>query len=66
MPTYEHECTQYGYKFEIFQKMSDDRLQKCPKCNGALRRLFGKGARMIFKGGEFYETDYGENVLWEI
>ena len=33
--------------------------QKCPKCGAeTLRRLFGTGAAILFKGGGFYETDY--------
>ena len=34
-------------------------LTKCPKCKKKkLRRLFGTGAAIIFKGSGFYETDY--------
>jgi putative FmdB family regulatory protein len=58
MPTYEYECQQCGHRFEEFQKMSDERLQKCPKCGGKLRRLIGTGAGMLFKGSGFYVTDY--------
>ena len=58
MPTYEYECTQCGYHFEVFQKMTDKRLSKCPKCGKKVRRLIGSGAGIIFKGSGFYATDY--------
>jgi predicted nucleic acid-binding Zn ribbon protein len=39
--------------------MSDPPLKKCPKCGKKkLRRLFGAGAAIIFKGSGFYQTDY--------
>lgn len=58
MPTYEYECEKCGITFEYFQSMSDKRLEKCPECNGKVRRLIGTGAGIIFKGSGFYETDY--------
>ena len=34
-------------------------LVKCPKCGKKkLRRLFGTGAAIVFKGSGFYQTDY--------
>ena len=39
--------------------MSEDALTKCPQCGKKkLRRLFGTGAAILFKGSGFYETDY--------
>ncbi len=39
--------------------MMDEPLRKCPKCGKKkLRRLFGCGAAILFKGSGFYETDY--------
>ena len=39
--------------------MSEPALTKCPKCGRKkLRRLFGTGAYIIFKGSGFYQTDY--------
>jgi putative FmdB family regulatory protein len=59
MPTYEYVCDACGHAFEEFQSMSDKVLRKCPKCKKSkLRRLFGTGAAIIFKGGGFYQTDY--------
>jgi putative FmdB family regulatory protein len=59
MPTYDYECDACDHQFDAFQAMSDDPLKKCPKCGKKkLRRLFGAGAGLIFKGSGFYLTDY--------
>ncbi len=59
MPTYDYECDACKHKFEEFQNMSDELLTKCPKCKKKkLRRLFGAGAAIVFKGSGFYQTDY--------
>jgi putative FmdB family regulatory protein len=61
MPTYEYECTHCGHSFEVFQKITDQHLDKCPKCNAAVKRLIGSGSGIIFKGSGFYATDYRKN-----
>jgi putative FmdB family regulatory protein len=59
MPTYEYKCEGCDHQFEEFQSMSEPALEKCPKCKKKkLRRLFGTGAAVLFKGSGFYETDY--------
>ena len=60
MPTYDYVCEKCGDKFEVFQSMKDDKLTDCLQdtCEGPIRRLFGTGAGIIFKGGGFYQTDY--------
>ena len=59
MPTYDYECDACQHAFEHFQKISDDPLKKCPECGkNKLRRLFGTGAAIVFKGSGFYQTDY--------
>ena len=58
MPTYEYECLKCKRRFDIFQKMSDEPVKKCLKCDGEMRRLIGTGAGLIFKGSGFYTTDY--------
>src|SRR4029077_8993133 len=58
MPTYEYVCDACEHAFEEFQSFSDEVLTKCPKCGKKkLRRLFGTGAAILFKGSGFYETD---------
>jgi putative FmdB family regulatory protein len=59
MPTYEYQCDSCGHRFEQFQKITDDPLVACPACRKKkLRRLFGTGAAIMFKGSGFYQTDY--------
>jgi molecular chaperone GrpE len=59
MPTYEYHCDACEHEFEEFQSMSEPELKKCPACSKKkLRRLFGSGAAVLFKGSGFYQTDY--------
>jgi putative FmdB family regulatory protein len=59
MPTYEYQCDACEHNFDEFQSMSEPALTKCPKCGKKkLRRVFGAGAAVIFKGSGFYQTDY--------
>ena len=59
MPTYDYECDACGHQWELFQKITDDAVKKCPDCNKKkARRLFGTGAAIVFKGSGFYQTDY--------
>ncbi|MEM6330189.1 MAG: zinc ribbon domain-containing protein [Planctomycetota bacterium] len=59
MPTYDYECDACDHAFELFQQISEPVKRKCPACGKLkLRRLFGTGAAVIFKGSGFYETDY--------
>lgn len=59
MPTYDYECEACEHTFETFQGINDPMLTKCPECGKKkLRRLFGTGAAIVFKGSGFYQTDY--------
>ena len=59
MPTYEYECDACHDRFERWQSFNDAKLIECPACHEPkLRRLFGSGAAIVFKGSGFYETDY--------
>jgi putative FmdB family regulatory protein len=59
MPTYDYECDACGHTFELFQSISEPVQKKCPDCGKQkLRRLFGTGAAVVFKGSGFYQTDY--------
>jgi len=58
MPTYEYECTACGHRFEEYQSITAAPLTQCPACGGSVKRLFGNGAGIIFKGSGFYQTDY--------
>ena len=59
MPTYDYQCDACDHEFELFQGINDPVKKKCPECGKLkLRRLFGTGAAVVFKGSGFYETDY--------
>ena len=59
MPTYEYKCDSCEHTFDEIQGFSEPPLTKCPKCEKKkLRRLFGAGSGIIFKGSGFYQTDY--------
>jgi putative FmdB family regulatory protein len=59
MPTYDYECSACDHSFELFQSINDPVKKKCPVCGKSkLRRLFGTGAALLFKGSGFYQTDY--------
>jgi putative FmdB family regulatory protein len=59
MPTYEYECDACGNRMEKFQRITDEPDKQCPACKkDSLRRLFGTGAAIVFKGSGFYQTDY--------
>ena len=58
MPTYEYECLDCKRRFEIFQKISEEKKEICPYCGGRVRRLISAGIGLIFKGSGFYITDY--------
>jgi len=59
MPTYDYECSACDHTFELFQSISEPVKRKCPACGKSkLRRLFGTGAALLFKGSGFYQTDY--------
>jgi putative FmdB family regulatory protein len=59
MPTYDYECSACDHHVEIFHKITDDPIKKCPACGkNKLVRQFGTGAAIVFKGSGFYQTDY--------
>jgi putative FmdB family regulatory protein len=58
MPTYVYECTHCAHRFELFQRMTDPRVEICPQCGGRVERLIGAGAGILFRGSGFYATDY--------
>ena len=57
MPTYEYRC-QKGHEFEVFQRMSEPPVDKCPECGAPAERKLSAGAGVLFKGSGFYITDY--------
>jgi putative FmdB family regulatory protein len=59
MPTYEYHCDACEHHFDEFQSITEKPLKKCPQCGKPkLRRIFGTGGAILFKGSGFYQTDY--------
>lgn len=59
MPTYDYQCEACGHELEIFQGINEEPVKKCPECKKSkLKRQFGTGAAIVFKGSGFYQTDY--------
>ena len=66
MPTYDYVCDACGHKFELFQSINDKLLKKCPECKKSkLRRLFGTGAAVVFKGSGFYHDRLSQRLVQE-
>lgn len=57
MPIYEYQCSKCGKVHEIWQKISEDPLTKCPECKGKMERLISATA-FALKGSGWYKTDY--------
>jgi putative FmdB family regulatory protein len=62
MPTYEYKCEKCEHRFEKFQRMTDEPLTNCPKCNGPVHRLISPGAGIIFKESGMYTGDYKHQI----
>jgi len=59
MPTYDYYCTHCESKSEVLQKITDEPLKQCSHCGkGDLKRGFGGGVGVVFKGTGYYVTDY--------
>jgi putative FmdB family regulatory protein len=57
MPIYGYRCSNCGHQFEILQRMVDESLQVCPKCQGKLTKIIYPTG-VIYKGSGYYTTDY--------
>ena len=61
MPTYQYRCSNCGNELEIVQKMSDDSLTICPKCEKeTFERVITAEGGFVLKGSGFYKTDYAK------
>ena len=62
MPTYQYRCKSCGNELEIVQKMSDDSLTICPKCEKeTFERVISAEGGFVLKGSGFYKTDYNSS-----
>jgi putative FmdB family regulatory protein len=58
VPTYEYRCAE-GHETEVFAKMTDPPLKKCPECGKKVERVLF-APPIHFKGSGYYSTDYGK------
>ena len=56
MPTYDYECGNCRFRFEIKHRFEEEPVIICPQCEGKARRVI-HSVPVIFKGGGFYITD---------
>jgi len=56
MPAYDYRCQACGNRFDVWQKITDDPIQVCPKCSGHVQRII-HATGIVFKGAGFYSTD---------
>lgn len=57
MPIYEYECRSCSKVFEVQQRISDEPLQKCPECQGKVKKLVSASS-FLLKGGGWYADGY--------
>ena len=59
VPIYEYGCASCGHHFEEIQKVSDEPIAICPKCeDGKVKRLISAPSFHL-KGGGWYKDHYG-------
>ncbi|MEI7695386.1 MAG: zinc ribbon domain-containing protein [Chlorobium sp.] len=62
MPTYQYRCKSCGNELEIVQKISDNSLTICPKCEKeSFERVISADGGFVLKGSGFYKTDYNSS-----
>ncbi len=61
MPFYEYQCEACDNRVEVLQKISDDPLVYCPKCNEPSLKKLISAAAFRLKGTGWYETDFKNN-----
>ncbi|HKJ64989.1 MAG TPA: zinc ribbon domain-containing protein [Desulfopila sp.] len=58
MPVYEYECKECDKIFEMQQRITDDPLQRCPNCQGEVKKIISMTSFQL-KGGGWYADGYG-------
>ncbi|OGI06026.1 MAG: hypothetical protein A2Y40_07475 [Candidatus Margulisbacteria bacterium GWF2_35_9] len=62
MPKYHYRCEKCLNEFEEVQRITDEALKSCPKCNSSIYRVISSNVGVSFKGGGFHINDYqGKN-----
>ena len=60
MPIYEYKCLECDSHFEKIQRVSDEPLEVCEKCNGKVEKQVSLSG-FQFKGEGWYVTDYAKD-----
>jgi putative FmdB family regulatory protein len=61
MPVYEYACAACGHEFEEWQKITDPKVTKCPKCSKhKVERLISRSSFQL-KGGGWYSDLYSSS-----
>lgn len=58
MPTYEYKCPECNLILNISHTINVEHEQDCLTCLIPMKKGFGGGTGIHFKGSGFYETDY--------
>lgn len=61
MPTYEYACKSCGNAWEAVQRITEDPLDTCPKCNQKTAQRQLSGGSFILKGGGWYADLYSSS-----
>jgi len=61
MPTYEYRCEACQYELEVRQRISDDPLSSCPKCEGKLKKLISSHTNFMLIG-DGWESNEAKGV----
>lgn len=57
MPTYDYRCKKCGHEFETVQRITEEPLTECPKCDGEIRRVITNG-NFVRKGNNWERDGY--------
>jgi putative FmdB family regulatory protein len=60
LPTYEYECPDCSFRFELRRSFTENSPVSCPQC-GCDAQLVFSPVPIIFKGSGFYSTDHRGN-----
>lgn len=64
MPIYDYKCENCG-RFEYSQKITEEPLSTCPKCQGRVQRLISHNVNILYKASGFYTTDYNRSEAYK-
>ena len=57
MPTYSYKCESCDHQFDQVQKITDDPLKQCPKCDAHdLSKVISVGGGIHFKGKGWFKS----------